>query len=600
MNKKKILAAVLAVCTLTGVTGMVGCGGGTPAGNNGKYIYNVPSSSKLEIKVKNFGGGPGNIWLEETAERFAELKLNETYGDKTGVYIKYESTYNQNTGAMANDSTSIFFDERMSDPSVLAQSGLLLNLDEIVKDETRVGGKLEDKIFESAKGGIQGLDGSYYALPHYEYYTGVAYNRATFEELNAYFAADDEEDVYEHSCDYGDAYFIADANAAKSVGPDGKTGVIEGVDYSADDGLPRSLDEFIILCDYIKEISEGDVAPITVSGFYPKYKEYLIVGLWSSLAGAEQMRNYYNCTGEIEVVKRDESGNLMFKNEPLFTGIDYIKKPVTEVVTMSEDGKQGWMGNDMVAKYYAISMLEVLENEGFYSKTESGTENHFEAQMDLYMDGKFSTNESAMLIEGSYWFNESEENGCFDRYEVYVGKPRSEIDVQWMSLPTSVYAEGAIGKDACFLDCGQSYAMINAKVANDPALKQACLDFIKFCYSEKELQNFTIKTGLARAINYELSDTQKQDMNTYVADIWEARDNVNGSNVVAWSGTTQMFTAAKTSLKLCLDASVLMNADSKKAWQLLADRDADTVFAELCFSKSNWESKWDTLFDNAQ
>ena len=598
MNKKKILATVLAACTLASVTGVVGCGGGTSAGDDGKYIYNVPSSSKLEIKVKNFGGGPGNIWLEETAERFAELKLNEQYGDKTGVYIKYESTFKQNTSAMASDSTSIFFDERMSDPSVLAQSGLLLNLDEIVKDETRIGGKLEDKIFESAKGGIQGRDGSYYALPHYEYYAGVAYNRTTFEELNAYFAADDEENVYEHSCDYGDAYFIADATAKKSVGPDGKTGVIEGKDYSADDGLPRSLDEFIIFCDYIKEISEGEVAPITVSGFYPKYKEYFIVGLWSALAGAEQMRNYYNCTGEIEVVKRDERGNLMFTQENLFTGIDYIKKPVTETITMSEDGKQGWRGNDMVAKYYAIAMLEIFEKEGFYSKTESGTENHFETQMDLFMDGQFNTNKSAMLIEGSYWFNESDENGGFESYEYYVGKDRSEIDVQWMSLPTSVYAEDAVGKDACFLDCGQAYAMINARVENNPALKQACIDFIKFCYSEAELQNFTVKTGLARAINYELTDAHKQGMSTYVAELWNARDNVNGSNVVAWSGTTQMFTAAKTTLKLCLDTSVLMNGDSKKAWQLLAEKGSDAVFAEVCLKQSTWESNWETLFGN--
>ena len=59
-------------------------------------------------------------------------------------------------------------------------------------------------------------------------------------------------------------------------------------------------------------------------------------------AGAEQMRNYYNCTGEIEVVKRDENGNLMFTEEKLFKGngeaddgISYVKKPVTEVITMS-------------------------------------------------------------------------------------------------------------------------------------------------------------------------------------------------------------------------------------------------------------------------
>ena len=254
----------------------------------------------------------------------------------------------------------------------------------------------------------------------------------------------------------------------------------------------------------------------------------------------------------------------------------------------------------MVAKYYAIAMLEIFEKEGFYSETEglSGNGNHYDAQMDLFMEGKFNTHNSAMLIEGSYWFNESDENGGFESYEYYVGKSRSEIDVQWMSLPTSVYAEDAVGKDACFLDCGQAYAMINARVANNPALKQACIDFIKFCYSEAELQNFTVKTGLARAINYELTSAQKQSMSTYVASVWDARDNVNGSNVVAWSGTTPMFTAAKTTLKLCLDSTVLMNGESKKAWQLLNDKGAASVFADVCLKKSTWESNWEKLFGN--
>ena len=140
--------------------------------------------------------GTGNEWLEETVERFAKEYQNKQYGKKTGVYLDIEVTNNQNTSAMANDATNIFFDERASDPYVLQQSSLLLNLDSIVKDETRVGGSLESKIFESAKDGIKGKDGSYYALPHYEFYTGLSYNRTTFEDLNAYFAAEDEENVY--------------------------------------------------------------------------------------------------------------------------------------------------------------------------------------------------------------------------------------------------------------------------------------------------------------------------------------------------------------------------------------------------------------------
>lgn len=584
METKKFLATVLSVCTLMSAIGMSACGDFEEeiGGGNNKVenVYNVPSDSKITIKIKNFGMGPGNLWLEETMERFAEANKDVKYGDKTGVYLKYEATSNQNTSAMASDTTNIFFDERQSDPYALLQGGLLLNIDSIVKDETRVGGSLESKIFDAAKGGITGNDGSYYALPHYEFYPGIAYNRTTFADLGAYFAAEDEDNVYRHNSKYGSANFIGDDTAKKSVGPDGKEG-------SNDDGLPRSLDEFIILCDYIKTESEGDVAPITVAGkYYNMYPDYLLMGLWSALAGAEQMRNYYNCTGEIEVVERDANGVLQFTNENMFPGINYVKKPKTKVVTMSADGKDGWMGNDMAAKYYAYAILDILEAEGFFSKTATSGDDHWTTHMDLYMDGKAQRPNAAMLIEGSYWYNESNENGGFDAYERYVGKNRNELDVAWMSLPTSVYAENAEGRAACFLDCGLAYTMINKNVESNPALKQACLDFVAFCYSEQELRNFTAKTGITRAISYTLTDADKQKMSRYAVRLWEERDSANGSNIVAWSGSSEIFKAVKTRLKLDLNSGVFGNGTTK-ASAMLKDMSVQEAF-NACSLYGNW------------
>ena len=585
MNKKRIISTALSTLMLVSSMGMAACGGGGSGTGNGggssiDNVYNVPSDSKIMIKVKNFGMGPGNLWLEETMERFAEANKDVKYGDKTGVYLKYEATNNQNTSAMASDTTNIFFDERMSDPYALLQNGLLLNLDSIVKDNTRVGGSLESKIFDAAKGGITGNDGSYYALPHYDFYAGIAYNRATFADLGAYFAAEDEESIHSYSCKYGNANFIDDIDAKKSVGPDGKFN-------TNDDGLPCSLDEFIILCSYIKEESEGDVSPITVSGkYYNYYPEYLLMGLWSSLAGPEQMRNYYNCSGEIEVVERDENGNLQFTDENLFQGISYVKKPKTKMVTMSSDGKDGWMGNDMAAKYYAYAMLDVIEEEGFFSKTATSGDDHWTSQMDLYMDGKAQRQNAAMLIEGSYWYNESNENGGFDAYERYVGKNRNELDVAWMSLPTSIYAEGAVGRDACFLDVGLAYTMVNKNVEANPALKQACLDFVAFCYTEQELRNFTAKTGITRAISYELSDTDKQKMSKYALRLWEERDNENGSNIVAWSGTSDIFKLVKGRLKIDLNSGVFGNGTTKVS-AMLREKSVQEAFA-ACSLYGNW------------
>lgn len=586
MEKKKVLATILSACMLTSMVGMTACGGdgGNGGGNNNAdYVYNVPSESKMTIKIKNFGMGTGNEWLEETVERFAKEYQNKQYGSKTGVYLDIEVTNNQNTSAMANDATNIFFDERKSDPYVLQQSNLLLNLDSIVKDETRVGGSLESKIFDSAKGGIQGNDGSYYALPHFEYYAGMAYNRTTFDDLCAYFAAEDEEDVQEYSCKYGSALFVGDMSAEKSVGPDGKSG-------TNDDGLPRSLDEFIILCDYIKTESDGKISPLTVTGkYYHYYPDMMVIGLWSALAGAEQMRNYYNCTGEIEIVERDANGNLQYTEENLFEGISYIKKPKTKWVTMAADGSDGWMGNDMAAKYYALAMMDIATNEGFFSASASSEKDHWNTQMDLYMDGKANTNNSAMLVEGSYWYNESTESGGFDYYERYVGKSRNDLQVEWMSLPTSLYAEGAVGKDACFVDCGIGYTMVNGNIKSKPDLMEACLDFVAFCYSEQELKNFTIRTGMARSLDYEYTEAEAAQMSVYTRKLWEARDNREGTNVVSWSGTTDTFKLAKKRLMLGLDCGVLSNGTTKMSLLFNTKKHTAEVFAG-CSLYGNWET----------
>ena len=90
MEKKKVLATILSACMLTSMVGMTACGGeggnGGNGNNNADYVYNVPSESKMTIKIKNFGMGTGNEWLEETVERFAKEYQNKQYGSKTGVY----------------------------------------------------------------------------------------------------------------------------------------------------------------------------------------------------------------------------------------------------------------------------------------------------------------------------------------------------------------------------------------------------------------------------------------------------------------------------------------------------------------------------------
>ena len=162
---KKFIALLLA---LGMTTSMVACGGydeetesGAEGGNsNIENVYNVPGKDKTELKMVNFHGGVGSVWIDEAAERFAELKKDESYATgKKGIYIAIDKTMSPNTSQMANSAYTIYFDERFSDVNALAQAGLLLPITDIVKDETRVGGTLESKLFEQVKGSLMGNDG---------------------------------------------------------------------------------------------------------------------------------------------------------------------------------------------------------------------------------------------------------------------------------------------------------------------------------------------------------------------------------------------------------------------------------------------------------
>ena len=545
MKFKKVLAVALALCSLGSLAACGSIDDGDVGGGGIENVYNVESSDKTKLHLWAFNGGIGNIWLDKAAERFAkEYKDKEYVKGKKGVYVTYEPSMTLDTTGLGNSTCNVFITERTTPAFNLADSGALLCIDDIVKDSTRVGGALEENLFEQAKGGLKGSDGKYYALPHYEWYGGLSYNVETFNESKAYFAASDETNVVEYESPYGSARLVANLEAKRSKGPDGKAD-------TEDDGMPCSLEELIILMHYFK--NRTSYGPIILSGKYTDMVNYLIEGLWGSLAGAEQMRNYYNCQGDIEIV-------YDYYDEPLFEGIPYIKKPKVKTVTLT--GSNGYYGNDMAAKYYAIALAEIIQREGFYcTDTTIGTRTQFDAQMNLYMGGIGQYKKAAMLIEGSYWHNESKKGEAFDEYErTHPGKTADDLDFCFMALPTAVKTSESEGKDLCFLDLSHTFVAINSNIADNPELREAAKDFVRFIYSENELKEFTVETGMPRAINYELTAEQKQSMPGFYERLWELRDNKKGDNLVLCAGTMPAFKQVRQALAIHVDGAPMYNS----------------------------------------
>lgn len=531
---KRLIALLLSICC---VLPLVACGEDPdgPSGNGNKY--NVAGPNKTEIMFANVNGGIGSVWLEEAAEEYARLNAETSFkAGKKGVYIniyKHLGESLQDTCETAPYHIYTIEQGRWV-PYNTSNANKVLDITEIVTDETREGGKLEDAIFESAKGNLKGNDGKYYGLPHYENYGGISYNRKIFNELGCFIAdpADPTAESYPCPKYSTENIYLTTEDGILSAGPDGISG-------NEDDGMPKSIEELLVVMEFIK--TGGIAQPIVMMGGEGGYADYTAAGIWGSLAGKDKMDNYFNSEGEVEICKLDANGNIMLTNENLFPGIDYIKKPQTQTITLTAE--TGYLAQYMIEKYYMISFLKIIENEGYWTEdAKNPSLSHYDAQMCLTFEGKGGVfKKTAMLVEATYWYNESEEAGCFTKLEALTGMKESELDVRMMPLPTNMYNEGAVARASVLTDISLCYLAVNRNIQNNAEVKAAVFDFIKFLYSEEYLAKFVVTTGSMRAIKVNLTDAQVDQMGNYYKRIWNLRDNEEGSNVVVCSGHTRAY-----------------------------------------------------------
>lgn len=492
---KKFLALLLCLFTAFSVTA---CGSQDGEDN----------STTTVISVHNYNGGVGNKWLEDAAARFTALKTADSYEEgKTGVKIDIAANQQGELSTMATSGYNMFFFEQHYDIRNLSQGEKLLDVSDVLTEKSndeRDGVKvsIEDKIPEEYRTALKGADGKYYGLPHYSWYPGLTYDRELFDKYNFYFAAPDEANKQKIETQFGgEHYFIADKNGKKSCGSDGKYG-------TADDGLPSSVEEFLVLCAYMK--TTYGVQPVTMAGAYKYYSNYLVEGLWASLSGGEQMKANYTFTGDVDVVTG-------YTNENLFEGIDYVKKPIVETKSVTE--ATGYLAYDSVYRYYAASLVKILEKEKFFSNDATmGSVSHTTAQGDFIFSGKAQMPKTAMLIEGTYWYNETEEKA--NNLTDYYSDPRNtERDVRWMNLPTLIsgsaepVADDAPARKNTAVETGGSFLVVNANIEGKTGLINAIKDFIKFLYTDSELEAFTVSTGIPKAmLDYEVSDAKIADL----------------------------------------------------------------------------------------
>lgn len=492
---KKLVTNVMAVMMLAGI--------GLSATACGVTVEEEVDESKTQLYVANYSGGAGSKWLDNLAERFEERYKDESFEDgRTGVQVFIDHD-KQHAGAnltntVTMNSHEVYFSQDVRYADMLAASNCL-DITDVVKNVNVHDNKtIESKLYANDQP-ILGEGGKYYMLPHYEVYEGINYDAGLFASKNFYFSNrldEESENAYP-----GTNAFVLSKTDTKSCGPD-------GVYDTYDDGLPSTFQEFYKLMD--KMVQFG-VIPFVFTGQSVHYTSMVMSVLTSNYVGADgwSVNFDYDSNGtEVEIV----------------TGWNGEKPVVTEMKLTQENANKI---RSSLGMYYASEFShKVFSDTRYYDEDySSSTYTHLDAMERFMKSGLDGKSYVAMLIDGSYWYNEAAEDGIFENVKEMYGDDKLK-DVRLMPLPrqyegTVTPREANEALSPVITNVHGAYAFINAKTPENHV--KAAKTFLSFVYSDGELLAATKDcNGIARGVTYDMSSAESE-FSTYAKSVFDVR-----------------------------------------------------------------------------
>ena len=518
---KKVIGLLLSAVLIFGITG---CNTTAGDGNGSEAI----DPNRTQLFVFSYDGGYGSDWLVAAKERYEQLHAEDVYEEgKKGIQIYINSKkegFSTVSDKILTNRDEVYFHEYAYYRTLKSQ-GLLLDITEAVTGSQAdlgaygdpAGTTIESKLTEEQKA-YYGIEENgkthYYGLPHYSGYMGIVYNRDLFDQKGYYFR-----EGYENYTELEDRFILTDKGATKSKGPDGKTGVIGGVDYSLDDGLPVTYDDFfeLIRCIYL-----GGDTPISWMGAdYNSYLQNFMCSLVADYEGLEQMSLNFNFNGE----EATDLGTVQ--------NGQFVKDAATTKIT-AENGYElaRQQGKYEVLKF--ISRLVDKANDQYHNNLAfNGAYSHMDAQDDFLYAGNDGgrTNNRAMLIDGIWWENEASDT--FDSMVSQYGEKMAKENRNFCYMPlpkaTAEKAAEAAKSDKAMTLYDHIFSICFVKSNIEEWKIPIALDFIKFVHTDESLAEFTVITNTPKAFNYEIGEEDLDKMTTFGRSVIELK---NRSNIV--------------------------------------------------------------------
>lgn len=490
---KKLISLFLVIVTAFSFTAC------TPTGGD---------STKFELKIRNYGGGFGDEWLVKAAADFEALYEGVEYGGKVGVDVVYSSPKNDSAETDMQSDNHIVVREFGDIYS--SRHSEFLEIDSVFTDTLSDGKTIESKLYAGDADKLK-INGHYYAVPHYEIFGGITYDKGLFKERSFYISATG-------------GWVNGTNKSVLSNGPDGvKCTHANDVICTCDDGLPANYEEFKALLERMKG---NTVTPMLWSGQSDYYANYMLSAMYACLMGKNL--NY--------VYDLDSKGN----NITYITGFDgdnptTVSEPITtqtayKLYTQKE-------------KYEVISFLDsILGSVGVPSNYVdrigfSGTKTMKETQKIFIQSKRLpqvagSERPIAMLVEGNYWTHESKTALA---QEAAKG-PQWAKTYGYMPMPAVVSGsvDATTGVNSYTLvDSASCYMVINKRtVEGNQDLINLAKEFIKFCNTDEKLQEFTTLTNTTKGLKYPLTKTQYDSLSHYGKSVWDLREKAIENGVI--------------------------------------------------------------------
>ena len=273
--KKKLLSLTLVL----GMTLLTACqGAGAPPGGSDTVV----DESKTQLIVATYDGGLGSEWIEDSASRFEEKYADVSFEEgKKGVQVRVLKSSNYGgdgvRDTMHSEEADVWFTENVNYKEHINYENLADITDVVTEplvefgEEKAIVDKMESGYREFLNVGTES-EPEYYAIPFYDGFYGLVYDKDMFAKENFYFKSSGSEkgDKAEN------LEFVSSESDTKAAGVDGKLGTY-------DDGLPATYAQFLQLIDKMRE--NGVTPFIYGGGNAMQYPARMLASFWAQSEG---------------------------------------------------------------------------------------------------------------------------------------------------------------------------------------------------------------------------------------------------------------------------------------------------------------------------